>query len=792
VKTITPTIAGLVARLFTVTTAADIEAILADVPDARWRQLGDTPGNYALVNVGSDAADALIERVTNGMDAVLEREVELRGERNLDSPRQAAEKLLGVPGGHVWNMRDKPGSKRDDARRALAEQVRVTLREGTRKEHPTVVVEDTGIGQHPDDFPKTLTSLNQDNKRDKFYLLGAYGWGGASVYAFGEYTLVVSRRNPALRSDGQGDKVGWTIVRYNDLSGDRNSKTGVYEYLVVAEDSEPRGVVPRFEASELPPTHRDWSGASITMVDFRLDRYVTEPTWRAGRSLWVLAGALMMDPVMPFLIRDERPRATSNLKSALDGLVINGAATRLTEARGRRLEYAEASGVVDSTLRDTEKISLNGAYHHDLTTGGGIDIRWWVIGEKGNAKKDWEPISSYVPPDQAITVCHNGQRHESYTRLALEKLSLLSLSKFMVVQIDTDKLTWQEKRWLFASTRQALKGGTVEREVLDALATALRDDDLRQEERRRKERALARRSKDQAERVMKRLAKAVAALREGMEQKFKIVMSANAELPLFTDQPLADSPGTEPPEPAVSVAPILYSGEPTFIRVLNGPISLPAGGRAVVRLSIDAPDDFFADHPGRWLPVVSRGRESFAVVGYSDVRSGRMRATVAARSAEIGEKGRIIFMVVPGAPEGHPIMDEVDITTVEPPAKRQKRVKPAGMGPGKEAGPDVQPIGRDQWAALGFEADGSTVAKVEPNEKDSDMLTIYVNVEYPPLDRGLMARPRTDDEAIDEFKDGFAAHMALLAWLQHSQKNGDVQQDELQRAAMAWVFSNLG
>ena len=137
--------------------------------------------------------------------------------------------------------------------------------------------------------------------------------------------------------------MGWTIVRYNDLTSDRHSKTGVYEYLVVEDESTPQGAVPRFDATDLPETHRGWSGASITMVDFKLNRYVAEPTWRGSRSLWVLAGALMFDPIMPFLIRDERPRASANVKSALDGLVINGAATRLTEARGRRLDYAESN-----------------------------------------------------------------------------------------------------------------------------------------------------------------------------------------------------------------------------------------------------------------------------------------------------------------------------------------------------------------------------------------------------------------------------------------------------------------
>ena len=31
------------------------------------------------------------------------------------------------------------------------------------------MIKDSGIGQHPDDFPVTLVSLNRENKREKFY-----------------------------------------------------------------------------------------------------------------------------------------------------------------------------------------------------------------------------------------------------------------------------------------------------------------------------------------------------------------------------------------------------------------------------------------------------------------------------------------------------------------------------------------------------------------------------------------------------------------------------------------------
>jgi hypothetical protein len=790
----TVTRTDLATRLLAVRTAADVEAIVAAIPNARWRHLGDKPGNYALVHVGSDPADALMERVTNAMDAVLEREAERRGELGLPDPREAASKLLGVPAGRIWKMKDGPSATREEARRALAKQVVLTLREGTRREHPTAVVADAGIGQHPSNFPSTLTSLNESNKRDKFYLLGAYGWGGASVYAFSKYTVVVSRRQPDLLDAGQDDSVGWTIIRYNDLEGDRYSKTGVYEYLVLDDPSDALGAVPRLDPADLPKTHADYAGTIVAMVDFELSRYVSEPTWRGSKSMWVLAGALMFDPIMPFLLRDERPRAGANLKSALDGLVINGAATRLTEARGRKLDYGQGRVELDSTLRDSQKITLTGRYDGILTGGGHIGVRWWVIGEKADSKKDWEPISAYVPPDQAVTVAHNGQRHESYTRLALEKppLSLLSLSKFMVVQVDTDSLGWQEKRGLFSSTRDRLKVGPVKAELLEAINTALRDEDLRREERNRKERALARRSHEQADRIRKRLAKAVAAMREGNEQKYHIVMSANEALPLFDDQPLADDPPKgKPDEGTTEIAePTNYSGEPTFLRVLNAPVNVPAGGRAVVRLAIDAPDDFFSDNPERWLPIVSKGNDAFAVTGYSDVRSGRMRATVAARTPGVGERGRVIFTVLPSASGGLPLVAEADLATVEPPRAKEKRVKAAGIGKGKEAGPNVEPIGREQWQAFGFEED--TIAKVDRDTTDKDLLTIYVNVEYPPIERALLARPKTGPSEIEEYKDGFATHMALLAWLQFSQQQGEVSQPELQRAATAWLFSNLG
>ena len=68
-----------------------------------WHPVGSNEANYGLINIGSDAGHALIERVTNAIDAVIEREAAQRAITTQDvvsagSPREAVELWLGVPG----------------------------------------------------------------------------------------------------------------------------------------------------------------------------------------------------------------------------------------------------------------------------------------------------------------------------------------------------------------------------------------------------------------------------------------------------------------------------------------------------------------------------------------------------------------------------------------------------------------------------------------------------------------------------------------------------------------------
>src|SRR4051794_35556256 len=218
-------------------TAEDIEHLLAaaeaELGGQHWRDLGDRPNNAGTVQIASSAASALIERVTNAIDGMLELKAEEQAGALAASPRDAARDWFAVP-------RPGIGELTDGERRALASNIRVILEDSGNPSRPTVRVIDHGIGQHPADAHSTLLSLNENNKVGKPYLQGAYGQGASATYRFGKYTLIVTRRKPSL-NDGRSDLVGWTVV-WEDPGDPYVDKLPIYRYLVDQE-----GQIPVFD-----------------------------------------------------------------------------------------------------------------------------------------------------------------------------------------------------------------------------------------------------------------------------------------------------------------------------------------------------------------------------------------------------------------------------------------------------------------------------------------------------------------------------------------------------------------
>lgn len=233
-------------RLVQAETEDAVEAILANAgymgdDELMWRALGDFENNFAAVgNQQSDPTAALIEKVINGIDAVLMAKCFELGiaPEGLDAPptmAAAVERFFGVPDGRIGAL---------DARQQqlLADNIHVVA--VGSKSSPNYLIVDRGEGQTPAKFPETFLSIMKSNKLRIPFVQGKFNSGGLGILQFcgdRNFQLIASRRHPSAPvnvGDETADKWGFTIVRR--LRPSHGRRSSVYVYLA------PGGAVPSF------------------------------------------------------------------------------------------------------------------------------------------------------------------------------------------------------------------------------------------------------------------------------------------------------------------------------------------------------------------------------------------------------------------------------------------------------------------------------------------------------------------------------------------------------------------
>ena len=148
----------------------DILEILTEDFDIKWIPVGGRGNNQSTINMGTDPAAGLVERITNSIDAVLDLEWHQQGcPTDIESPRIAVQKWFSIPEGKLRNIKDASAKNIQE----LAKRISVTLKDSEREEFPTVEIRDYGTGIKGEDFSKTILSLNDDNKINKLHQMGA-------------------------------------------------------------------------------------------------------------------------------------------------------------------------------------------------------------------------------------------------------------------------------------------------------------------------------------------------------------------------------------------------------------------------------------------------------------------------------------------------------------------------------------------------------------------------------------------------------------------------------------------
>ncbi len=406
-----------------------------------WRLLNDSVSNAANIHTTSVTIAPIIERITNGFDAVIQ-DMEYQknngypiAQKDLPfSPREATNQWFNIPGGDTAIY---GAAMKDADRTKMAEGiVTVVLLSSGDPKNPTIVIQDHGIGQRPDDFDRALMSLGRSNKFSFPHLHGTYGHGGSSSYRYCKYSVIISRRDPKTLG-GKLDKIGWTIVKREEGFSVYDFKAGktveivqppVYLYLCLADGSTPQIPVENNEFEQ---------GTRIAHI-----KYNAKEWENLSRGLgYRLFRNYLFDPVLPFRLIDQRSKPP---------FVRNMFGDR-------------------STLETAEDVAYKNQAEEEWPNGGKLVVRYWLLHRDDNPGE--RPLKNHLERENSqntIIATLNGQRHGTFEkRIIAKKCRLPRVSDCLFVQVVLDQLPREVKGKIFTSTRMDLVKEGPEIELLE-------------------------------------------------------------------------------------------------------------------------------------------------------------------------------------------------------------------------------------------------------------------------------------------------------------------------------------
>lgn len=702
------------------TSVSDIETAITQFeaqnsPSIQWVPFGSRENNRGTIEAAADPGRSLVERLTNGIDAILEEEYERHnGRPSCRSPKEAATAWLNVPAGGLSDMSATQ-------RRALAQRVTIKIEVGEGRSSRIVEVRDFGIGLSPDQMPRTILSLNESNKMQKYYLAGAYGQGGSSTLATSKYVLIASRRcsDPI---------VGFTVACYQDLPPDEY-KIGRYAYLTL------NGSV---LTTEMALTEFS-SGTLVKHFGYDLTNY---PSPLGPNSIYGLLNQILFDPIMPVWLDDHEVhsyrRVIKGARNALNGAVDEGDEERRGPALSHRMRM----------------------FYPTLADFGQIGIEYWVLERPTTANK--KPIAAFVNPAKPIILTLNGQNHAEMSHLVVRKdAELPYLTQRLICHVDCNHLTPAAKRALFVSNREDARRGIVydliHQEVLRALKS---DDELVRLNNEAREQGLRERDETASQQVREEVARILRL------QGIDIGIAVEAEV---TGQGARRGQPVGPGHPRRRPEPLELHEPPTYIRIVweeDETIDFYPEQRRYIRIETDANNTYH--NPNN--PAVSRiniiaPSTNLSYRGSTPLEGGRMRAVFQADpGATVGTTGIIrVELTRPGLPV---LSDERPFVIVETPPARStsRRITLPPFRFVQVNGPEDQ-----RWAELGWPENIRAIASTA--EMENGVLIIYYSTTFPKYAEQRTAFERRESLLANSFTNRYevwlAVHSLLLYRDQH-------------------------
>lgn len=700
-------------KLFNAPTEDDVDKIISKNPlifsDDNWYPLGGDEKMFGIVRgQQSNPIAALVEKVTNSIDAILTRKCLEAGinPESGEAPRSMEEAIKKFfPEHKNWDMQR--------FRRKQAEEIQVVADGPPR--NTSVIIYDNGEGQHPEDFERTFLSLVRGNKINIHFVQGKYNMGGSGALVFcgrKRYQLIASKKY-----DNSG-KLGFTLIRQRKIGSSSDPKRFSYfEYLKI------NGKIPSIDVIEFDAKlfgRKFKTGTLIKMYSYQFPSGYTGFAQDLNQSL----NEFLFEPVLPILTVDKKERYPNNKVLELDLFGLK-----------RRLEE-EKNDYVDTFFSEVYEDKLFGK----------LKVTCYVFKtklENRDVKKSKEIIRErFFRNDMAVMFSVNGQVHGSYSSEFITRTLKFNLLKdYLLIHVDCTDMNSDFREELFMSDRERLKKGEESSQLRDYLGKKLRKSQLDEINRRRKE-SIGLESEDTTE-----LIKSFAKNLPKDSELFKLLQNT-----LKLEERKEKKKESEPkrPKDKVDEKPFNPKAFPSLFQLHKKKdgvnlVNLPINSEKTIKFDTDVADDYFdrIENPGdlqlALLKVkrketkegTEQGTEKEITDLLNIVKSSPNKGTIKltlnpTKELQVGDE---LEMKVSLTTEGEPI-DEIIFVKITEPEKPKEKTPKEEENYENIGLPELKKVREQDWEAL--EAKGISMGYdtvMYPVGEGDKLETIYINLD---------------------------------------------------------------
>ena len=435
-------------QLYESSTEDEVDAVLEkihDKPDFGWHPYGDNESYFGVIeNQQASAIPALVEKITNSIDAIMMRRCLEEGidPRSPEAPQNVEEAVSKFfPKSEHWDL---PGN-----RQRQAEDIQI-LADGPRN-NTSLIIYDNGEGQNPEQFKNTFLSLLRGNKNEIHFVQGKYNMGGSGAIVFcgkQRYQLMASRR-----FDKSGN-FGFTIIRKHPLSQKEKEtkKNTWYEYLTI------NGEVPSFPISDDGLDLGLYKRKFTTGTVIKLFSYNLPSGSRSviSRDLNQSINEYLFQPALPVYTIDNNERYPKDRNPERD---LFGLKYRLKSDDNKYISESFSEEIKDSTIGSC-KLTVYVFKHK--------------IGDK-NVRESKDSIRrEFFKNNMSVVFSLNGQVHGHYTAEFISRSLKFSLLKdYLLIHVDCTNLEPDFRGELFMASRDRLKNGNESAILRKKLASLL-------------------------------------------------------------------------------------------------------------------------------------------------------------------------------------------------------------------------------------------------------------------------------------------------------------------------------